>query len=135
MKIGFIGAGNMGGAILSGAFQSGFLKSDEVLIFDLNPKMIDRWKAKGVACAESNAALVRACELVVLAVKPVFLQSVIDEIKPFLEGKKIISIAAGWSVKMLQNAMQGSSAQILLRRILLRTLRLQFRFCFHSFRC
>lgn len=113
MKIGFIGAGNMGGAILKGAFQSGFLKPDDVLVSDHSPTIVAKWKAEGVGCANSNAALVQACEWVVLAVKPVFLQRVIDEIKPYLDGKKIISIAAGWSVKMLQNAMNGSSMQLL----------------------
>jgi len=113
MKIGFIGAGNMGGAILMGALKSGFLTADDVLIFDLNRELTERWQSKyHVQCAQSNAHLAQECEWIVLAVKPVFLSGVLQEIRPYLNQKKVISIAAGWSVEMLKNAC-GEEAKLL----------------------
>lgn len=113
MKIGFIGAGNMGGAILKGALRSRFLKNSDVLLFDLNQQLLDMWQEQhGVNHAKSNAELAQMCEWIVLAVKPVFLQGVLDEIKPYLAGKKVISIAAGWSVEMLQREV-GESCKLL----------------------
>lgn len=108
MKIGFIGAGNMGGAILKGALSSGFLRADEVLIHDLNMELLTAWKNDfQVNAAQSNIELAKACEWIVLAVKPVFLAGVLKEIRPHLQGKKVISIAAGWSISMLMDACGG----------------------------
>lgn len=116
MKIGFIGAGNMGGAILKGALKSGYLSADEVAIFDLNQQLLDDWQQQyGVTIAQSNSALASSCEWIVLAVKPVFLEGVLKEIAPVASNKKIISIAAGWSVEMLGSALAAAENVQLLR--------------------
>ena len=113
MKVGFIGAGNMGGAILKGALSSGFLKSEDVLISDLNHQLLAAWSADyNISSVQSNTELVEACEWVILAVKPVFLKDVLQEIRPCLKEKKVISIAAGWSVEMLREAC-GDEVQLL----------------------
>lgn len=114
MKFGLIGAGNMGGAILKGALKSGFLSADEVMVFDVNADLLNTWKASyHVHAAEGNAQLAQKCDWILLAVKPIFLGGVLREIQPYLNHKRVISIAAGWSVEMLQEAMQGTSAQLL----------------------
>ena len=80
--LGFIGAGNMGGAILKGAINSGFLKPDEIMISDLNKELvIQASKSFGVSAAKDNQTLVSACDWILLAVKPVYLQGVIQEIR------------------------------------------------------
>lgn len=114
MKFGLIGAGNMGGAILQGALKRGFLSADEVMVFDVNTDLLNKWKTSyHVHAAEGNAQLAQECDWILLAVKPVFLGGVLREIQPYLNHKKMISIAAGWSVEMLQEAIQGTSAQLL----------------------
>lgn len=40
MKVGFIGAGNMGGAIMRGAFQHGFLKPYETMVYDVSEQQL-----------------------------------------------------------------------------------------------
>lgn len=113
MKIGFIGAGNMGGAILKGALQKKFFKADEVMIHDLNEQQKSFWKNEfGVQIAKDNVELVQSCEWILLAVKPVFMAQVLEEIKPYLADQKVISIAAGWSIEMLSTAI-GSQVQLL----------------------
>ena len=39
-KIGVIGCGNMGGAILYGALESGVLAKENVYVYDINPAMM-----------------------------------------------------------------------------------------------
>lgn len=113
MKIGFIGAGNMGGAILKGALKSGFLSANDVEIYDLNSALCEKWKAEyHVSVAEGNVQLASRCDCIVLAVKPVFLADVLAQIREQLSNKKVISIAAGWSVEMLKNAC-GDQCQLL----------------------
>ena len=44
-KIGVIGCGNMGGAILYGALESGVLAKENVYVYDINPAMMEKQKA------------------------------------------------------------------------------------------
>ena len=115
MKIGFIGAGNMGGAILKGALKKQFLRVEDVCICDINKELVNSWETDyGVKSVPSSAELAKQCEWIVLCVKPVFLAAVLNEIKPFLNAdKRVISIAAGWSIKQLNEAMGESGAQLL----------------------
>ncbi len=113
MKIGFIGAGNMGGAILKGALTKAFISADSVVVCDPNKDVSAKWKNDfHVHVASSNAELANLCDWIFLCVKPIFLADVIDEIKPFANGKKIVSIAAGWSIAMLEKAL-GDEVQLL----------------------
>ncbi|MBP3646331.1 MAG: pyrroline-5-carboxylate reductase [Clostridia bacterium] len=115
MKIGFIGAGNMGGAILKGALKAGFLKSEDTMVFDLNEKLLSNWQIEsGIVPAKSNAELAAKCEWIVLAIKPIFFNIVLSEIKPYLNSnKKIISIAAGWSLDMLNQELGECGSPVL----------------------
>ncbi len=115
MKLGFIGAGNMAGAIVKGVVESGFLPADQVMVYDVNEavsaKLQERFQ---VRVAESNPSLVEACDVIVLAVKPVYLKQVLMEVRPFVQGKKVVSIAAGWTTHMLTNLLdEVSGAQVL----------------------
>ena len=51
--------------------------------------------------------------MIILAVKPHYIRGVIDDVRPALEGKAVISIAAGWTVDMLANALEATGATYL----------------------
>ncbi|NLV58105.1 MAG: pyrroline-5-carboxylate reductase [Clostridiales bacterium] len=114
-KLGLIGAGNMAGAILSGVIQKGFLQSYEIGLYDVNPSQCQKWQERySVFVAKDNPSLVRTSEVIMLAVKPSYLRDVLEEIKPHVQGKKIISIAAGWTTAMLTEILdEASGAQVL----------------------
>ena len=114
MKIGFLGAGNMAGAILQGLLKNGFVKGIDVMISRRDP--IQRAKLAedfGVIAAQDNIHLVQSCDVIVLAVKPYFLRDVIQEIKPHIGDKQVVSIAAGWSFSALKEAFAPSHPPIL----------------------
>ncbi len=114
MKIGFLGAGNMACAIFKGLLQKGFVKGTDVIISRRDP--VQRAKiaeAFGVLSAGDNIQLVQSCDVVVLAVKPYFLRAVIQEIKPHIGDKHVISIAAGWSFASLTEAFAPLKPSIL----------------------
>ena len=60
MKLGFIGAGNMGSAILNGILKEGFLTADQIAITDKQPASCAKFGAQGVCVMEDNKSLVRA---------------------------------------------------------------------------
>lgn len=102
MKIGFIGAGNMAQAIFRGMLKGGIVRPDEVFISDVLPELCTALSVElGVQSADSNAALVREADMVVLAVKPVFAGQVIAEIAGDIGPKPVISIVGSFTFQHL----------------------------------
>ncbi|MEG0512003.1 MAG: pyrroline-5-carboxylate reductase [Clostridia bacterium] len=116
MKVGLIGVGNMGSAIIKGAFQSGFLKPYETMVYDVNAQQITNLTdSYPVGVAQSNTQLAKECDCLILAVKPVYLRAVLEEIQKYVRNKSLISIVAGWSMEMLLDVLGGKDigAQVL----------------------
>ena len=105
MKIGFVGAGNMGGAIVRGYLAAE--KSADVFIYDSDAGKTEALATLGlpVKIAGSLAELTGAAEAFVLCVKPNVMGDVLDELATLLKpdnGKLIISIAAGISINFIK---------------------------------
>ena len=109
MKIGFIGAGNMGGAILRGLLREGKLPAHDICVTDRRLEACDTFAARGVQVMKSNTDLAAACDCILLAVKPVYAPSVLQEVSRELENKFVISIVAGWNYNMLDSALPQSA--------------------------
>ena len=102
-KVGIIGAGNMGGAIVRGLLKSGYIEASGISIADPKQKSIDKMLAEGVNASKDNLQAVKGAELIILAVKPYHVENVINQIKPELSSDKIlISIVAGVSLDDLK---------------------------------
>ena len=69
-KIGFIGCGNMGGAILYGALESGVLDKGNAYVYDINPAMMKKAEEWGVHLAADDEDLCAKSDIILLAVKP-----------------------------------------------------------------
>ncbi len=106
-QIGFIGCGNMGGAILLGALQSGALKKEQVLVYDVSPVVMQKMAQQGVRLAKGNVALCQQCDMVFLAVKPQYAEQTLTEIGTALDEKCIISIMAGITAERLKEMIWG----------------------------
>jgi pyrroline-5-carboxylate reductase len=96
-KIGIIGAGNMGEALISGLVHSRSSIPENIIIADIRKDKLRAVKeAYGVATTGNNLNVVDASEIVVYAVKPQIMASVLRETASTLDMTKvIISIAAG----------------------------------------
>ena len=125
MKLGIIGAGNMGSSILKGVTSSNFLENKNIAIFDLNNEKIEELsKEYGVKKAENENELAKESDILILSVKPNIVPKVLDKIKDNLSEKTIVlSIAAGISINFIENiigdnkkiirAMPNTPAQIM----------------------
>ncbi len=109
MKVGFIGAGNMGSAILNGILRRNRFSPDDLYISRRHPEWSGDMQKLGVHVMRSNRELVQAVDCVVLAVKPVYVSDVLEEVHDALCGKFVISIVAGWTFEMLQHALPESA--------------------------
>lgn len=98
MKVGFIGMGNMAGAICQGIIKSGFIKGEDVYAYDINDRKLAKMKAEYcIHPCQSEQDLVLQSEVVIMAVKPNVIEKVIHDVKAVIQDKTIISIVAGYS--------------------------------------
>jgi len=98
INVGFIGAGNMGYAIMKGI--AGCAMKDDIKLhaFDVYAPILDRLEEFGTVKCGASAEVVNACKYVFLAVKPQQLDEVLDEIKSAVtKDTVIVSICAGIS--------------------------------------
>lgn len=106
MNIGFIGAGNMARAIIGGILEKQVVTSAEVHASDASE--IARVKAAedfGIATFASNEEVAAWADIVVLAVKPFMLETVIDGIADVISpNTTVVSIAAGKTLEWLDQA-------------------------------
>ena len=96
-KIGFIGTGNMGGALAKAVSQS--VESKNIYLSDKNKEKVFEL-AKKLSCSFSNNnSIAFSCNFIFLGVKPQMMKDVLSEIAPVLkergEGFTLISMAAG----------------------------------------
>ena len=101
-KIGFVGCGNMGRAMLSGVLSAGLCEPGDIIVSARTQKTLDAVHEEfGVNVASNNGDAAKA-EMVILAVKPQMYESVIAEVAPSLSSEAIVvSIAPGKTLSWL----------------------------------
>jgi pyrroline-5-carboxylate reductase len=102
-KVGFIGAGNMAQALIAGLIERGTLAPSDVGITDTDPHQMSKVQARfSVTPLDSAASLVAWADVVVLAVKPQAVASVLGAVAGVLDATKLlVSICAGISLSTL----------------------------------
>lgn len=108
MKIGFLGAGAMGGAILSGAINAGVLDPKQVYVSDMSDQIKEKYAALGCNIVKDNEELGRAADIAVLAVKPQYAAPALAGFGSTMDGKAVISIMAGVTVERLRKMIAGN---------------------------
>jgi pyrroline-5-carboxylate reductase len=108
MKIGFIGGGNMAEALIKGIRGRGHGVREEIFVSE--PRE-DRQKyleqTYGVQATSSNKEVAVLCNIIILAVKPQNMGTVLDEIGPDItEEKTVVSIAAGITLAYLSSKLR-----------------------------
>lgn len=103
-KIGFIGMGNMGTAILKGIVNMhSEMKSDICFFRNNENRAKELEKELGVSFFESNIEVVKKSKYIILAVKPQMFHTIAKEIKSYLgEDKILISLAPSFSIAQLK---------------------------------
>ncbi len=111
MKIGFIGTGNMGYALLRAAAKR---EKNEIFVYDK-----DENKAKDIAASTGTSyadarAIAGECDYVFLGVKPNIIPYVISEIKDHIgESTTLVSMAAGIKIESIEKMLGTSDASII----------------------
>jgi pyrroline-5-carboxylate reductase len=90
-KIGVIGAGKIGSAIMRGILQAGLVGKDQVFASDAYEGVGRALSQElGIKVSSNNGEVVDFADILVLAVKPQVLNSMLDEIAESINDKKLM---------------------------------------------
>ncbi|HYA41588.1 MAG TPA: pyrroline-5-carboxylate reductase [Syntrophobacteraceae bacterium] len=113
-SIGFVGAGNMGEALISGFIAASLLPAERVFAYDVLPSRIEYLvKEFGIKGCAGIGELAESSSIIVLAVKPQVVSEVLDALRAHLAHKPlIISIAAGVALSTLESSLPSETAVV-----------------------
>jgi pyrroline-5-carboxylate reductase len=115
MKIGIIGAGNMGGAIALGLGNCKSYNASDVCCSDVSESALQKIRQANpeIRVTTDNCQIVNAADIILIAVKPWLVEAVIQEIKPAMDYKKqiIVSIATGVNFETLSRYLEKEGEQ------------------------
>ncbi|MBR5797737.1 MAG: NAD(P)-binding domain-containing protein, partial [Clostridia bacterium] len=101
MKYGFIGGGNMGGAMALSCARA--VGADRVLLVDRDEETTARLAQNLGVCASSYDEIAKECRLIFVGVKPGLVAPVLEQLRPALQARTddfaVVSIAAGVKIE------------------------------------
>jgi len=112
-KLGFIGAGNMAGAIINGLLSSGF-KASDLVVCDLNESQLATFAEKGCTVTTKANLVIESSDAVVLAVKPQVLKDVVSPLADTIQKYQplILSVVAAIPESSINSWIGGNVAII-----------------------
>ena len=113
-KVGFVGAGNMGEALIKGLLAASLVPAEAIYATDVRLERLKELDRQyGIQIAAGNTDLVRHADVVIMAVKPQIMEAVLKEIAHAVTRRKlVISIAAGVSTAKIRAAL-GKDARLI----------------------
>ncbi len=114
MKLGFIGLGNMATAMIGGILEKGLVEAQDIIGSDKMAAAMDEIKTKlNITTVVDNKQVVEQADVLFLAVKPIFMPEVIEEIRTLVKPDTlIVSIAAGKTLTFLKEAFSRPELKI-----------------------
>ena len=100
----FIGGGNMAQALIGGLISRG-LPATRITVSDPVEKVRLLLEEKDVHVTDDNIAAIRDADIVLFAVKPQVLASVLKPLKGLFDGKLVMSIVAGAEIATIANLL------------------------------
>lgn len=105
-KLGFIGTGKMGEALIKGILQSRLVPPENIFASDADSAKLQLLeKEYKINTCKDNCAAVIDSDIIIIAVKPQIVPHVLMEIKKSVKKQMIISIAAGVTIETYESAL------------------------------
>ncbi len=96
-KLGFLGAGNMGGALIRGLIEFGAINADHVYVCGHHPEKLSEFANElGFHVCETLEALASETDAVLFAVKPYHVEAILKESGDCLKDKILLSVISGY---------------------------------------
>lgn len=114
-RVGVIGYGEMGSMLVGGFLTTGMLGIDEIVVASRSQRSLEACTTAwpGIRTTATNAELARQCRVVIIAVRPQEMATVLREIVPVMDGDEhIVSLAAGVGLEDLEAVFTGSVTRV-----------------------
>lgn len=110
-KIGFVGCGNMGKAMLQGIINSEIINKEDIIVSTKSIESKENIKKVfDVKTTLDNKEVVKNSNIIFFAIKPNMYKAVMEEVKEFInEDDIIISIAAGITIENIENFLSNKN--------------------------
>lgn len=106
--LGVIGCGKMAYALMQGIYQQPANPFDHILACDIDSKRQELFTEDFKADICSASELVQSSDMLLLAVKPLQINGVLQSIKPYFKQQILLSVAAGVSTEQIENTLTAS---------------------------
>ena len=114
ITVGFIGAGNMGSAIMKGIMNSELSQNMTVSAFDPDTQKLNSLSEVGIKPCSSGLEVMQNCKYIFLAVKPQMFESVLGQLKDGTTSDTVfVSIAAGITADYIRSKTLPNAKVIL----------------------
>jgi pyrroline-5-carboxylate reductase len=112
-KIAIIGCGNIGRAIAEGILDSKIISPSKLILTKRNLAALQKFNERGVLVTQDNVEAVKKSSIVLLAVTPQKLDSVLEEIKDVINPKKhiVLSVITGANISEFKDKL-GSTIPV-----------------------
>ena len=106
-KIGIVGGGKMGEAIIAGLLRAGKIRKQDIIVSDVNGNTRERLeKHYGIRSTSNNADVVLESDVIILCVQPRDMAHALESIRNSISSEKLlISIAAGVTTDFIQRVL------------------------------
>jgi pyrroline-5-carboxylate reductase len=106
-KVSIIGCGNIGLSILQGLLKGNSIPVKNITVTRRNLQELAHLKELGVNLTSDNIKAIKASELIIIAVKPYNIISILEEIKDHLNPEKhiVISVTAGITISRINSVI------------------------------
>jgi len=113
-QIAILGCGNIGGAIATGLAASGACRPADIHLTRRGVAGLEPYSAEGFAGGTDNAAAVRACDTVIVAVTPQQIDDLLAEIGPLLQARRhtLVSVVSGASIRQIKSLLASDVAVV-----------------------
>lgn len=103
-------------AMISGFLKTKTFTNERVHVFDISEARVNYFKSVGIVVDNTIPSLVDSCDIIILAVKPDILLTLLDEpmssAESFTPEKLFISIACGITIKQISDKIHPSGCGI-----------------------
>jgi pyrroline-5-carboxylate reductase len=108
-RIAILGGGNLGQALARGWTVAGVVKAGDLQVVRRRPERLAELRELGIRTGSDNRAAAEEADVIVIAVQPQQIESLLDDIAESLDPKRhtVISVVSGVSIAVLGAHLKG----------------------------
>ncbi len=111
-KITIIGTGNLGASIAGGLLKNDF-PVENIRLTRRNKVLLQPFAEKGVTVGSNNVEAVKSADIIIVAVKPFVINSILEEIAPYLQNNQLlVSVVSGISIEKIKTSLSESKITV-----------------------